>query len=352
MNSVVYHNKLGSQLARIKRLQVIAGEVAPMLKVDASLAQKTAYLLKADLATEMVGEFPELQGIMGKYYALINGESSEVANAIEKHYYPRFSGDELPDSDLATVVSLADKLESLIGIWGIGLIPTGDKDPYALRRAALGIVRILLARDLDIKLLLTSAFAAFAGENISVNTVEEVFNFIIQRLSNYLISSEGYTAKVVNAVLNSEELSYSSASSKKFNHLLGLLDAVSEFSTDEKNQPLFQANKRIENILKKNESELVIQPVTSDLLCETAERELFNLFNTKCEGGYSIVAYKNAQNWDKYFGALTIFNQPLDKFFNEVMVMSDDMVLRQNRLNLLQRLHKHFNLACQLSELA
>ncbi|SUA24966.1 glycyl-tRNA synthetase subunit beta [Neisseria gonorrhoeae] len=137
--NVVYHNKIGSQAERIERLQSIAAHIAKALGADAAAAERAARLAKADLVTEMVGEFPELQGTMGKYYARLDGETEEIAEAIEQHYQPRFAGDKLPESKIAAAVALADKLETLVGIWGIGLIPTGDKDPYALRRAALGI---------------------------------------------------------------------------------------------------------------------------------------------------------------------------------------------------------------------
>ncbi len=246
--NVVYHNKLGSQLERIERLQSIAGGIAPLLSVNTDLAKHTAYLLKADLPTEMVGEFPELQGVMGKYYALASGESAEVANAIEKHYYPRFSGDELPDSQLAKVVALADKLESLVGIWGIGLIPTGDKDPYALRRAALGIIRILLNEKLNpeqVNSLFKITLDAFAGKNLAADTLSGVENFVKQRLANYLSSVAGYATKIVNTVVLSADM-------VDFTSVVEVCDAFSKWSVSESNQELFEANKRIENILTKN----------------------------------------------------------------------------------------------------
>ena len=147
---MVYHNKLGNQAERLNRLMSISGAIAKALGADAAVAERATRLSKADLVTEMVGEFPELQGTMGKYYARLDGESEEIANAIEQHYRPRFAGDELPEGKTATAAALADKLETLIGIWGIGLIPTGDKDPYALRRSALGILRMLMNSDLSI----------------------------------------------------------------------------------------------------------------------------------------------------------------------------------------------------------
>lgn len=159
--NVVYHNKIGSQAERIERLQSIAAHIAKALGADAAAAERAARLAKADLVTEMVGEFPELQGTMGKYYARLDGETEEIAEAIEQHYQPRFAGDKLPESKIAAAVALADKLETLVGIWGIGLIPTGDKDPYALRRAALGILRMLMQYGLDVNELIQTAFDSF-----------------------------------------------------------------------------------------------------------------------------------------------------------------------------------------------
>ena len=158
LSSVVYHNKIGSQAERIERLQSIAAHIAKALGADTAAAERAARLAKADLVTEMVGEFPELQGTMGKYYARLDGETEEIAEAIEQHYQPRFAGDNLPNGKVATAVALADKLETLVGIWGIGLIPTGDKDPYALRRAALGILRMLMQYGLDVNELIQTAF--------------------------------------------------------------------------------------------------------------------------------------------------------------------------------------------------
>ena len=161
LSSVVYHNKIGSQAERIERLQSIAAHIAKALGADAAAAERAARLAKADLVTEMVGEFPELQGTMGKYYARLDGETEEIAEAIEQHYQPRFAGDNLPNGKVATAVALADKLETLVGIWGIGLIPTGDKDPYALRRSALGILRMLMQYGLDVNELIQTAFNSF-----------------------------------------------------------------------------------------------------------------------------------------------------------------------------------------------
>lgn len=333
LSNVVYHNKLGSQLERIERLQTISAQIAPLLDVNQDIAKHAAYLLKADLVTEMVGEFPELQGIMGNYYAIASGETAEVANAIEKHYYPRFSGDILPDTSLSTVVSLADKLETLIGIWGIGLIPTGDKDPYALRRAALGIVRILLANNINLKTLLNASFSAFADKNISSNTVIELEQFIIQRLANYLTTVAGYSTKVVNAVLANDNL--------EIVQVEKICQAFNTWANDSNNNALFEANKRIENILKKNESE--IDPnITLNI----------NLFTS-----YEAILARAAQSIDAtnsiniYLEELSKLSVPLTDFFANVMVMDENIDIRKNRLKLLSDLYTKFNIYGKLSEL-
>lgn len=334
MGSVVYHNKLGSQLERVQRLQQIAQAIAPLLGVDANLAFTTAYLLKADLASEMVGEFPELQGTMGKYYALACGETVEVANAIEQHYYPRFSGDELPNSALATVMSLADKLESLVGIWGIGLIPTGDKDPYALRRAALGIVRILLEYKLDLEQLLAASFSAFTGKNLAPDTVCGVYEFIKQRLANYFISVENYSVKVVNAVLMQDKIDFA--------QVVNVCQAFSLWASSDANQALFEANKRIENILKKNAAELDASVVLSSNLFNAYEIELFAAVNK----------INPASSVQVYLEQLSELADPLTKFFANVMVMDEDLVVRKNRLKLLAEIYAKFNIYGKISELA
>lgn len=349
--NVVYHNKLGSQFERISRIQEIAVKLAPKLDIDVELARHAALLLKADLVTEMVGEFPELQGVMGKYYALLNGENPEVANAIEKHYYPRFSGDELPDTSLAAIMALADKLESLVGIWGIGLIPSGDKDPYGLRRAALGVIRILLNTDFDLKQILNSAFAVFVDKDLNSNTVSGLYQFILLRLANYLTSVAGYSPKIVNSVLNCVDMDFETTGSKRLNHIFGLLATLSAFAVEADNLALFEANKRIENILKKNQSELVLGEVKPELFHDGAEKDLYELFAHDYQFGQKLVELVGQGDWQTYFKALASFNQALAAFFDKVMVMTDNLELRQNRLKLLAQLYKCFNLKCKLSEL-
>ncbi len=337
LEKVVYHNKLGSQLQRINRLQAIAGKIAPLLGIDSNLAQSTAYLLKADLTTEMVGEFPELQGVMGKYYALASSEPIEVANAIEKHYYPRFSGDALPDTTLAITMALADKLETLVGIWGIGLIPTGEKDPFALRRIALGIIRILLTTNLKVDQLLDLTFETFVSFNLNPNTKDEVYNFILQRLENYLTKAENHSPNLVQSVLALRPLS--------FDHLPSLLEALQPFSVN--NKPLLNANKRISNILEKNKGEFSTNAwIKEEYFTTTEEKVLFKLFNEEKE---NIQIKTNQKNWEELFTILAKFNQVIADFFENVMVMDKDENIRNNRITLLQHLYANFNQVCKLS---
>ena len=199
LSSVVYHNKIGSQAERIERLQSIAAHIAKALGADAAAAERAARLAKADLVTEMVGEFPELQGTMGKYYARLDGETEEIAEAVEQHYQPRFAGDNLPSGKVATAVALADKLETLVGIWGIGLIPTGDKDPYALRRAALGILRMLMQYGLDVNELIQTAFNSFSQGLLNEKTPSETADFMQARLA--VLLQNDYPQDIVAAVL-------------------------------------------------------------------------------------------------------------------------------------------------------
>lgn len=348
MEKVVYHNKLGSQFERILRLQQIAVGIAPLLDVDVDLAKNTAYLLKADLATEMVGEFPELQGVMGKYYALSNNQTPEVANAIEKHYYPRFSGDELPDSNLATVMSLADKLETLVGIWGIGLIPTGDKDPYALRRATLGIVRILLENKIDLKTLLEITFSTFKDKNFDSKIIAELYDFILQRAENYLTSVGGYSTPVVRAALKS--LSYRFDRNdldidKSFTRLNDLLNYLVKLSQDTKATELIQANKRIKNILEKNADNSVGE-YDSKITNNAPETELAGfLFGVKQD-----MAIKG--DYTGYFDKLLEAGPVLAAFFENVMVMDENPEIRNNRLALLKVAQVRFNYICDFAELS
>jgi glycyl-tRNA synthetase beta chain len=341
LKNVIYHNKLGTQLDRIIRLQNIASEIGKLLNVENDIARSTAYLLKADLVSEMVGEFPELQGIMGKYYAKFHGEPDIVANAIEKHYYPRFSGDELPDDDLSTLMALSDKLETLIGIWGIGLQPSGDKDPFGLRRAALGVIRILLKYNLDITWLLETTYQSFGTEySLNPNTVSEVYQFILSRLENYL--AHDYSLNCIKSILSTQP--------KTFTQIPGLLVILSNFAKE--NSAILQANKRIENILNKNgylNSENINQPKFSvSLLKDDAEKILYAQWETVSNDVHSSII---KEDWSRYFNLLSSFNAAITGFFDNVMVMTEDLDMQKNRIALLIKFHTLTNKLCKLSEL-
>ncbi|WP_293765051.1 glycine--tRNA ligase subunit beta [uncultured Aquitalea sp.] len=331
---VVYHNKIGSQLERIERLRHIAGEIAALLGADRAQAERAAMLAKADLVTDMVGEFPELQGVMGMYYAQHDGESAEVAAAIEGHYHPRFAGDSLPQSKVATAVALADKLEAIVGIWGIGLIPTGDKDPYALRRAALGVLRMALAAEVDLKALLAQVAAAFPAGKLSGNTADEVFSFMTDRLKNYLAAD--YPQDDVEAVL--------ALSPSVLAEVPAVLTAVAAFKALPEAEALVVANKRVRNILKKVEGE--VGEVSPALLAEDAEKALFAAVSKLAP---QVEAKFAAHDFAGALAQLAGLKAPVDAFFDGVMVMVDDPAVRGNRIALLARLSALFNRVADIS---
>ncbi len=337
LTNVVYHNKIGSQLERVTRLECIAGEVAKLLGADVAKATRAAYLAKADLSTDMVGEFPELQGIMGQYYAKHDGEDAEVAYAVAAHYKPKFSGDTLPEGAVAQAVSLADKLESLVGIYGIGLIPTGDKDPFALRRAALGVLRILLVQPLDVTLLLNAAAASFPAGLIKDGTVSGLYGFMLERLKNLLAAD--YPAADIDAVLAMQPT--------RLDDITVRLAAVAEFKALPESAALAAANKRIRNILKKVEGEL--PQLNAALLGEGAEQALHAQLIALQPAVQSALASNDFTSALKQLAAL---KAPVDAFFDGVMVMADDLAVRGNRLALLASLADLMNRVAELSLLA
>ena len=335
--SVVYHNKIGSQAERVERLQTIAAYIAGCLNADKAVAERAARLAKADLVTEMVGEFPELQGIMGKYYAQLDGETPEIAAAVEQHYRPRFAGDALPESTIGTAVALADKLETLVGIWGIGLIPTGDKDPYALRRSALGVLRMLMNHDLSIRELLTFVFDSFPKGLLAENTVAEVTDFMQARLA--VLLQNDYPQDVVAAVLAQRP--------DRVNNLTAKLQAVVQFKQLPESAALAAANKRVQNLLKKSEGAL--GNVDAALLQQDEENALFAAVQ---ELQPKVQAALDAQDFSAALSALAAVKPQVDAFFDGVMVMADDAAVKQNRLNLLNVLSNLLNAVADIALLA
>ena len=332
--NVVYHNKIGSQAERIERLQSIAAHIAAALGADRAQAERAARLAKADLVTEMVGEFPELQGTMGKYYARLDGENAAIADAIEQHYRPRFAGDALPESPVATAVALADKLETLVGIWGIGLIPTGDKDPYALRRAALGILRMLMQHGLDVNNLIQTAFASFPQGLLNDKTPAEVADFMQARLA--VLLQNDYPQDIIAAVLAKHP--------GRLNDLAAKLDAVAAFKTLPEAAALAAANKRVQNLLKKADAEL--GAVNEALLQQDEERALYaaaQAMQPKIEAALA------RQDFQAALSELAAVKPQVDAFFDGVMVMADDAAVKQNRLNLLNQLSQQMNAVADIA---
>ena len=335
--NVVYHNKLGSQAERIERLCTLSVAIAQELGADAQQTLRAASLAKADLVTDMVGEFPELQGTMGKYYALHDGENTEVAAAIEAHYQPRFAGDKLPEGKVATAVALADKLETLVGIWGIGLIPTGDKDPYALRRSALGVLRMLIQNSLDVELLLHEAFNTFPQGKLADNTVIEVAEFMQARLG-VLLQNE-YSHDVVAAVLAKKPQSLGDVPAK--------LAAVAAFKQLPEAATLAAANKRVHNLLKKAVN--VLDDINPQLLQQVEEQDLYQATQALLPKINQSLARKDFQ---AALAVLATVKPTVDAFFDKVMVMADDEDIKQNRLSLLKTLSRQMNAVADISLLS
>jgi glycyl-tRNA synthetase beta chain len=341
LGKVVYHNKLGTQGERVERVRAIAKAIAQQLG-DAKLvaaADTAARLAKTDLLTDMVGEFPELQGIMGGYYARHDGLGEEIANAVEDHYKPRFAGDELPRNTAGLVVALADKLETLVGMFGIGNLPTGDKDPFALRRHALGVIRMLAEKNLalDLSTLLKAALPAF-GDKIT-DATPALVEFIYDRLAGSL-REQGYSAQEVDAVL--------SLRPQRLGEVAHRLTAVRAFAELPEAAALAAANKRISNILKKAEG-AVEAKVDAKLLKEAAEQALHGALHSVQPLADKL--YANGE-YAASLRELAVLKAPVDAFFDGVMVNAEDAALRANRLGLLKSLHEAMNRVADLSRLA
>jgi len=336
--SVVYHNKLGSQLERVERIQLLAGKISRELGADPLLAERAAWLSKADLLTDMVGEFPELQGTMGRYYALHDGEPKGIADAIEQHYRPRFAGDRLPEGNIACAVALADKLDALAGLFSAGGQPTGDKDPFGLRRAALGIIRIVVEVQLSLSLwdLVNVAFEPFKNK-----AQTDLHMFFTERMRSFF-HERGYTANEVDAVLSLNPVEISLIPRQ--------LEAVRAFSVLPEAASLAAANKRIANILRQAESkgESFVDADFSALK-EPAEISLFEALQAASRMAKPLFESGDFAGYLKTFASL---KGPVDSFFDAVMVMVDDKKLRENRLALLTDMRKAMNRFSDISKLA
>jgi glycyl-tRNA synthetase beta chain len=339
LNKVVYHNKLGTQGERMARVRGIAKALGQALGGSelAQAADTAAQLAKTDLLTDMVGEFPELQGIMGGYYARHDGLSTDIADAIEDHYRPRFAGDELPRNNVGLVVALADKLETLVGMFGIGNLPSGDKDPFALRRHALGIIRMLMDKDLalDWRQLLAMAVPVF-GDKIT-DPSEALTSFLFDRLAGSL-REHGYSVQEVDAVL--------ALHPARLGQIPKLLAAVRAFAALPESPALAAANKRIGNILKKADE--VDAHVNPALLKETAEQNLYQAMQRLLPESEALF---NAGDYTASLQTLAALRSPVDAFFDDVMVNAEEMDVRLNRQGLLKCLHVAMNRVADLSRL-
>ncbi|TMH18587.1 MAG: glycine--tRNA ligase subunit beta [Betaproteobacteria bacterium] len=335
---VVFHSKLGSQLERMQRIKLLAGEIARSLRADVMQAERAAELSKADLLTAMVGEFPQLQGVMGRYYALHDGEPREVADAIEQHYRPRFAGDKLPEGPIASAVALADKLDSLAALFSIKELPTGEKDPFGLRRAALGVIRIVAENQLPLSLkdLVDGAFGPFRGKPQTDLKV-----FFTERMRSYFLE-RGYSANEVEAVLSLNPVAIALIPKQ--------LEAVRAFSALPEAASLAAANKRIANILRQAEAQGVTFGDTDvSAFKEPAEISLFEALQTASHSARPLFDSGDFAGYLKTFASL---KSPVDLFFDAVMVMADDKKLRENRLALLTDMRKAMNRFSDISKLA
>jgi glycyl-tRNA synthetase beta chain len=341
LGSVRYHNKLGTMADRKDRLRSLSSRIATMLGADPALADRAAMLAKADLLTDMVGEFPELQGVMGRYYAEHDGEPPAVAAAIEQHYWPRFAGDALPADAVAQSVALGDKLLAMAEMFGIGNAPTGDKDPFGLRRAAVGVLRILMEKQLPLSLprLVKLAFEAAKAVPGIDHRPEDVETFLLERLRAYL-REQGYSANQVDALL--------SLRPSRIDLVPAQMEAIRTFAALPEAEALAAANKRIGNILRKNESE-VAPSVDRALLVDGAERELYAAVQELLP---VVRDHVESGDYTSALRSLASARTCVDRFFDDVLVMADDGAVRANRLALLRGLSEAMNQVADISKLA
>jgi len=351
LDSVVYHNKLGSQLERVGRIQKLAVKIAGKLVAaqrmppeETVLVERAAFLCKADLLSDMVGEFPELQGIMGRYYALNDGEPPAVAQAIEQHYFPRTGGGELPDSMLAASVALADKCDILVGIYGLGLVPTGEKDPFGLRRQALGVARMLIEKTLPLELpeLLQIAGSHFPTDVLIEGVAADLYGFILERLKPYLRERD-YLPDEIDAVL--------SLRSARLDQILPRLTALQKFRELPEAEALAAANKRIQNILRQAgwiDEDHLAPAIDGSLLTEQAERELVHQLT---QVSLQVEPLLAVGDYTPALKRMARLRQYVDDFFDQVMVMVEDEGLRSARLALLSQIRCLFLGTADISKL-
>lgn len=340
LHNVVFQKALGSMFEKSERVAALAERIAGEIGGDRVLARRAGELSRCDLMTEMVFEFPEMQGIMGRYQARRDGEPEEIATAMDEFYMPRFSGDTLPQSKTGIAVSLAERIDTLIGIFGIGMKPTGDKDPFALRRAALGALRILREHSLTLNLfeILSAAETQLQGKVKETGIADSVYGFMLERLKG-LYAELGIDHDVFEAVAAVRPASIADFDDR--------VRAVTAFRTLPQAEALAAANKRIGNILRKNHG-AVPADVSTDLFENSAERALYDQVRHVVE---KIEPMMVQGNYGEMLQALSLLREPVDAFFDDVMVMAEDDKVRGNRLALLRSLADAFLRVADVSEL-
>ncbi|MBN2606206.1 MAG: glycine--tRNA ligase subunit beta [Thiotrichales bacterium] len=341
LKTVVFQQKLGTLFNKIERLETLAVKIGKPLGEEPQLLERAARLSKCDLMSEMVGEFPELQGIMGRYYALEQGENAAVADALDAQYQPRFAGDDLPNSGVAQALAIADKLDTITGIFGLGQVPTGDKDPFALRRSALGLLRIMIEKqlNLDLMLLIRESLKLHDAVDATDALAADIYDFIVSRLKAYY-ADKGISAEEFEAVRVCEP-SHPIDFDKR-------IAAVQQFSAMEEAESLSAANKRISNILKKLD-EPFAETVDTNLFETDAEKNLFATLDELREEVSRLIADRD---YAQAMQTLAKIRQPVDVFFDDVMVMADDLNVRNNRLALLNQIYQLFLQIADISRLS
>lgn len=337
---VVFQQRLGTLYAKTERVVALCEYLAPQLGCEPAQAARAGWLSRCDLSTEMVGEFPELQGIMGRYYAAHDGEPAAVAVALDEQYQPRYAGDVVPQSPLGQLLALADRADTLTGIFGIGRAPSGDKDPFGLRRAALGLMRTIIENELDIDLhaLLTQAAQAQPEGVEAVAQIDAVFDFCLERLRGYY-AEQGIGAELFEAV--------AALRPTRPLDLHHRLLACRAFSAMPEAEALAAANKRIRNILRKSAGSVPAQ-VDPDVLQDAEEKALYAALE---EAGRDVEPLLAEHRYESALARLARLRAPVDRFFDQVLVMADDARLRDNRLALLQRLEALFLRIADISRL-
>ena len=340
LQSILFQKQLGTLAEKARRIEHVAAHIAVAINANAEHAARAGLLAKTDLMTEMVMEFPDVQGVMGKYYALHDGEHESVAQAIAEQYMPRQSGDNLPSSDVSAAVALADKLDTLAGIFGIGMLPKGDKDPFALRRASIGVLRIISERsyDLDVRELLSVAVDAYGDKLSNADTLDNATDFVLARF-RAMYQDQGIDTDVIQAV-NARNVSNPTDFAAR-------VHAVAAFKALPQALALAAANKRVANILAKNNVADAVD-VNESLLNETQERDLFEQITQQQA---TVNHALNTNDYTTVLSSLATLQPVVDAFFDNIMVMSDDSALRQNRLALLLQLRQLFLTTADISVL-